>query len=93
MVALESMACGTPVVASQVGGLAFLIQDNETGFLVPGQEPEALADRLSILVENAALRREMGDRAQAHAQQYAWEIIAGEVSQLYEDVLAAGKTD
>ncbi len=89
MVALESMACGTPVVASQVGGLAFLIRDGETGFLVPDQEPEALADRLTTLVENPTLREEMGDRAETYVQQYAWEIIAEQIGRVYEDVLVA----
>ena len=42
MVALEAMACGTPVVASQVGGLAYLIQDGVTGYHVRDQEPEEL---------------------------------------------------
>jgi D-inositol-3-phosphate glycosyltransferase len=46
MVALEAMACGTPVVASQVGGLAFLVRDGETGFVVPGNDVQMLAKRL-----------------------------------------------
>ena len=50
MVALEAMACGTPVIASQVGGLAFLVKDGETGFFVPAQDPEALAEKLRLLV-------------------------------------------
>jgi len=50
MVALEAMACGTPVVASQVGGLAFLVQDGITGFVVPDGDPEILADRLTRLI-------------------------------------------
>ncbi len=41
MVALEAMACGTPVIASRVGGLAHLVKDGETGFFVPAQDPEA----------------------------------------------------
>ena len=44
MVALEAMACGTPVVASQVGGLAFLVQDGVTGFTVPVDDPQALGE-------------------------------------------------
>jgi D-inositol-3-phosphate glycosyltransferase len=51
MVALEAMACGTPVIASEVGGLAFLVQDGETGFHVPNQEPEALADAHQLAQE------------------------------------------
>ncbi|OGO78182.1 MAG: glycosyl transferase, partial [Chloroflexi bacterium RIFOXYD12_FULL_57_15] len=44
MVALEAMACGTPVIASQVGGLAFLVRDGETGYHVPEGDPSALCD-------------------------------------------------
>ena len=42
MVALEAMACGTPVIASDVGGLGFLVQDGETGFTIPDGEPDLL---------------------------------------------------
>ena len=47
MVALEAMACGTPVVASQVGGLAFLVKDGQTGYVVPDGDPDALGERLA----------------------------------------------
>ena len=60
MVALEAMACGTPVVASQVGGLAYLVQDGVTGFTVPVDDPQALADRLMSLLSNPELRIENG---------------------------------
>jgi D-inositol-3-phosphate glycosyltransferase len=89
MVALESMSCGTPVVASQVGGLAFLIQDGDTGFLVPDQDPEALARRMTDLIERADLRDAMGERAANYATQYAWEKIAVQIARLYEDVISA----
>ena len=45
MVALEAMACGTPVVASQVGGLAFLVKDGVTGYVIQDGNPDLLADR------------------------------------------------
>jgi D-inositol-3-phosphate glycosyltransferase len=86
MVALEAMACGTPVVASQVGGLAFLIQDGETGFTVPVDEPEALADRLTLLITNPELRKSMGDRAALFAREYAWQKIAAQVWKLYMEL-------
>ncbi|MCA9916014.1 MAG: glycosyltransferase, partial [Anaerolineae bacterium] len=50
MVALEAMASGTPVIASQVGGLAFLVRDRQTGFLVPAREPQALAECITTLL-------------------------------------------
>jgi D-inositol-3-phosphate glycosyltransferase len=87
MVALEAMACGTPVVASQVGGLAFLVQDGITGFVVPDGEPQALADRLSQLIRDPRLRHKMGEQAAAYAQQYAWEQIANRILALYRELL------
>lgn len=86
MVALEAMACGTPVVASQVGGLAFLVQDGETGFTVPVDEPQALAERLKVLIYDPELRRKMGRQAAAFAQEYAWERIAARMVKVYQDL-------
>lgn len=93
MVALEAMACGRPVVASQVGGLAFLVQDGVTGFTVPVDEPEALAERLTMLLDDPALRARMGAQAAATAQEFRWERIAERILRLYENVLAAGAAD
>ena len=84
MVALEAMACGTPVVASQVGGLAFLVQDGVTGFTVPVDDSVALAERLTQLVENDAQRLEMGKRAVAFAREYDWETIADQIIAEYQ---------
>lgn len=85
MVALESMACGTPVIASQVGGLAFLVQDGETGFTVPSDDPVALAEKLDVLLGDAELRARMGRRSAEFACQYAWENINERVIELYQN--------
>jgi D-inositol-3-phosphate glycosyltransferase len=87
MVALEAMACGTPVVASQVGGLAYLVQDEVTGYTVPVDEPQELAMRLRTLLEEPALRQKLGSQAAQLAQDYAWEKIAARVVDLYSDVI------
>jgi len=87
MVALEAMACGTPVVASQVGGLAYLVREGETGYLVPDRDPVELADRLSRLLSNAQLRAQMGAQAVLHAQSYAWPDITRKIIGLYEDAV------
>lgn len=85
MVALEAMACGTPVVASQVGGLAFLVQDGVNGLVVPDDDPNLLADRLELLIRQPELREKLGRQAAAYAQEYAWEKIAQRMLQVYEE--------
>jgi D-inositol-3-phosphate glycosyltransferase len=88
MVALEAMACGTPVVASQVGGLAFLVQDGETGFTVPADDPHALAEKLAILCSDSNLRKRMGEQATIFARQYAWERISEKIIKLYDETVS-----
>jgi D-inositol-3-phosphate glycosyltransferase len=88
MVALEAMACGTPVVASQVGGLAFLVQDGVNGYSVPDQDPEVLADRLAKLLNQPTLRMQMGQQAAEFARGYSWQNISRQIVGLYEELLA-----
>jgi D-inositol-3-phosphate glycosyltransferase len=87
MVALEAMACGTPVVASQVGGLAFLIQDGVTGYVVPGGDPIALSERLTQLITQPEHRRQLGEQAAAYARDYAWENITARILDLYQEMI------
>jgi D-inositol-3-phosphate glycosyltransferase len=87
MVALEAMACGRPVVASETGGLAFLIKDGETGFHVPAADVDALTDRLSQLLADPQLRRRMGSRGQQVAQNYSWEKVTKSILSMYQSVL------
>lgn len=88
MVALEAMACGTPVVASQIGGLAYLVQDGVTGFTVPVDDPLELADKLTSIIQDPNLRDRMGKQAVKVAQDYAWEKIASKLLVVYEELLA-----
>ncbi len=87
MVALEAMACGTPVVASQIGGLAYLVQDGITGYTVPVDEPEELAKRIVRLLHDPELRDRMGRQATQAAQAYAWAKIAARLMSVYEEVI------
>jgi D-inositol-3-phosphate glycosyltransferase len=87
MVALEAMACGTPVIASQVGGLAFLIQDGVTGFHIPNGDSAALYEKLDLLLRDGSLRRQMGEQAAAYALEYDWEKIATQIVGVYKSLL------
>jgi len=87
MVALEAMACGTPVIASKVGGLTFTVKDGSTGFLVPTDDPQALARKLGLLLTNDNLGRDMGHRATQLAKRYGWSIVAGQIVALYRELI------
>jgi D-inositol-3-phosphate glycosyltransferase len=90
MVALEAMACGTPVIASDVGGLAYLVKEGRTGYRVPARDPEALASKITRLLTDEGLRRRIGQRATCWAESYAWPRVADKIETLYEKVMAGG---
>ncbi len=89
MVALEAMACGAPVIASDVGGLGFLVRDGETGFTVPDGDPQLLCEKLSLLLTDPELRTRMSHRAAENARDYSWNKIAKRISALYSEVIRA----
>jgi D-inositol-3-phosphate glycosyltransferase len=84
------MACGTPVIASDVGGLAFLVKDERTGFRVPAGDAEALADRIRHLLTDEVDRRRIGQRAACWAEAYAWPDIADRIEGVYREVSSNG---
>jgi D-inositol-3-phosphate glycosyltransferase len=88
LVAVESLACATPVVATRVGGLTAIVKDGETGLLVPWRDPALFAERLRTLLGDDALRARMARQARASVQRFAWDRIADEHVALYGDVLA-----
>jgi D-inositol-3-phosphate glycosyltransferase len=90
MVALEAMACGTPVIASEVGGLGYLVQNGVTGYTIPDSEPDTLCEKLSWLLGDPHLRQTMGRCAAEYAQDYAWEKIAAQIVDVYK-ALANGR--
>jgi len=87
LVALEAMACGTPVIATATGGLAHLVQDGVTGFHVPVNHPEELAERIKCLLRNDDLRAEMAGAAYTYAQSFSWSSIVDRIMAIYADVI------
>jgi D-inositol-3-phosphate glycosyltransferase len=76
LVALEAQACGTPVVATRVGGLSRAIFDGRTGLLVEGHKPADWADVLEALYDDPATRKDMGLAAALHAENFGWQRTA-----------------
>jgi D-inositol-3-phosphate glycosyltransferase len=83
------MASGTPVIASNVGGLSYTVKSGETGFLVPEENHFALAEHVHMLLKNPDLRDTMGEAAARHAQQYSWSNIAAQIADLYDEEIMA----
>ncbi|MEO1163889.1 MAG: glycosyltransferase [Chloroflexota bacterium] len=92
MVALEAMATGTPVIASNVGGLAYLVKDEETGFLVPVREPQSIAECITRLVSDDTTSKRMGEQASQLAHEYAWHNIADRLLGVFDDILGRKST-
>ena len=83
LVALEAMACGTPVVASRVGGIPSFVDDGETGYLITWRSAEPFADRIEMLLENSDLRNFMSESARVKANSMNWSTVAAEVADYY----------
>jgi len=76
IVALEAMASGKPLVASDIGGLKEVVQDGVSGLLFKPGDSEDLAGKLTKLIEEPELRRELGKRGREEAvEKYRWDVI------------------
>ena len=86
LVAVESMACGTPVVASRVGGLRYTVEHEVSGLLVPPDEPAALSAALKRGLTDHALRTRMQVGARQAAVRYSWYVVTNAVQRVYATV-------
>jgi D-inositol-3-phosphate glycosyltransferase len=93
LVALESSACGTPVVASAVGGLTTLVDHGATGFLVEGRDPNDFATYIAKIVDDRQLAAAFADASARRARRYTWSIAAGRLRRLYADLTSRALVD
>ena len=88
LVAVEAQACGTPVVAAKVGGLATAVRDGESGLLVPGHDPADYATACARLLDQPALLERMRTGARKHANAFGWDATAEHIVNVYSDALS-----
>ncbi|HYP48822.1 MAG TPA: glycosyltransferase family 4 protein, partial [Thermoleophilaceae bacterium] len=93
MVLTEAFASGTPVVASDIAGYRDVVRHGRDGLLVPAASPVELGEALRTLALDPARRSEMGAAARESAQRYAWPRVTSEVTEVYEEALAAPLPD
>jgi D-inositol-3-phosphate glycosyltransferase len=91
LVALEAQACGTPVVASAVGGLRTAVSDGISGTLVDGHDSKAWASVLSRLIAEPQRRILLSMGAIEHAKKFGWEMTARQTLDVYDWVLSKPK--
>jgi phosphoheptose isomerase len=90
---LEAMACGTPVIGSNVGGLKYSIEHGKTGYLVPPNDPDALAQRIRELFNDPALLQKMKRNAIRRVNSlFTWSRVSDMVASLYERVLLSDRS-
>lgn len=93
LVALESAACGTPVVAAAVGGLRTLVVHGETGFLVEERDPGHYAARVQQILDDPALAARLADNGAALARGFTWSTTAARLRRLYADLAVRAPVD
>ena len=81
------MEAGRPVVASRIGGLADLVVDGETGFLVPPGDSEKLGQAIARLLAEPDLRERMGRAAKVRAAEYKASLVVPRIERVYNELL------
>lgn len=92
LVAAEAQACGTPVVASNTGGLAHVIAPSDSGLLVNPDDPKAFATAMRAIIEHHGFAKRLSEGAVAFSQRFSWDATALRMIELYEGITAAAAT-
>lgn len=88
LVPIESMACGTPVVASNVGGMKWTIKDGKTGFLAKARDPVSFAEKIRYILDHTSVSKHMRENGIERVRRFFnWDIIGAEMSAFYHDLI------
>ncbi len=86
---LEAAACGTPAIAADVDGLRSIVDDGNTGYLIREREPTLYAEKISEIVENPPLRKQMSIAARNRAEELSWDGTVANLSEIYNRISLA----
>ena len=89
LVAVESQACGTPVVAARVGGLLSAVDDGRSGLLVAGHDPVDYAAAIGRILTDTTMHRRLSRGAVAHAARFGWSQTAAGILDVYAEAIAS----
>ena len=85
VVLLEAMACGTPVIGSNIGGITDIIIDNKTGFLTQPENAENIAEKIIELLSNKGTRQMVSDNGLITIQEnFSWDVVTNEFIETYQ---------
>jgi len=87
LILLESLAAGTPIVASDIPGYASVVTSGEDGLLVPPRDYQELSKALLTLLKDEGLRKEMGARGKEQSKQYSWDLVSRRIMDYYHHVI------
>jgi D-inositol-3-phosphate glycosyltransferase len=90
LVAAEAQACGLPVVAARVGGLAYTVDEGTSGILVDGHDPRDYATAIRAVLGDAAFRSRLSVGAVEFAQRFSWTVTADRLLELYAGITGRG---
>ena len=91
LVAVESLACGTPVVATRAGGLMTIVRNDENGYLVP-RCAGFFAERLDAILHNPETKARLQSEARRSVLQFSWQSVANQMDDVYADLVSAPRT-
>ena len=88
LVVLESMACGTPVICTDIGGMPEIVKDGKDGFIVPVNDPKSLEEKIRYFIDNPEESKRMGDNARKKIlADFTWDAVARRCIEAYEKLL------